>query len=313
MLPAEPFASSRVHFLHYIDVLVCATDESAKGYRKHTNYMLQINEIGKGHWVVPRRYTQFRLLWRSVLKLYQASTVKETRANAKHLARFKTLSGFAFPKKTLKVLFVGLDSTSETVVADRLFRFDAFLQELILFMREFQWDEAHRAQNAITTKDANTLCWLLHTFLGVPKGFRSGSACDYLHHHPLCQDGQCHDLRLMKSRRRHSTPPPKVASPPPPPLVPSSTTTTSKEKPPTDVVPTIALDESEHRFPIRVSPTVIHIVRKQQSKSDPAAARPSVWMDSMRGSDCAFDTPFHFDYSMPILGDSPRDTIVLGA
>ncbi|KAF0737335.1 hypothetical protein Ae201684P_006170 [Aphanomyces euteiches] len=314
-LPPEPFASSRVNFLHFIDVMVCATDEHAKGYRKHVNYMIQVNEVGKGHWIVSRRYTQFRLLWRTVLKLYRASTIKETRHNKNHMAQLKSLSTFAFPKKTMKLFFVGIDSTSHHVVRDRIVRFDAYLQELIHFLREFQWGEENRQQNAISSKNATKLCWLIDAFLSVPKNFRNADGeCDYLHSHPACRNQDnvhCRDLNLVlhtpthsMSRRsvsrRHSAPP------------------TKKHKGPrtnSHISQSGGNEAFEHiLLPTKAMQLPVVPLRKQKSNSDPV--RPSVWLESMRPGaslvECPFSMSFDHDFSTPMLGDSPRDTIILG-
>ncbi|RLO13437.1 hypothetical protein DYB28_004373 [Aphanomyces astaci] len=296
VLPTEPFSTSRMHVLQYVDVAVCATNASDHGYKKHINYMVQVNEVGKGHWVVPRRYTQFRMLWRSVQTIAHASKVKPAPANAAHVGQRTNLADFDFPKKTLKVLFVGTNSMAASVIQARVGRFHTYLSALVRFLLDFQWGEDRRHQNAITSRDATKLCWLVANFLGVPKAFRTSNT-DYLHSHPLCTNSPaapCHKFPLVHQpppiQPRHSMFKPKASS--------QAMTWSRASSDMTDVA-NLASNPANEPF------------RKQKSKSDPHPHRPSVWMESMRSDGSA-----HSDiFSMPMLGDapdSPRDTIILG-
>ncbi|RHY33261.1 hypothetical protein DYB32_002205 [Aphanomyces invadans] len=293
----EPFASSRVHFLQYIDVLVCATNAGDAGHQRHVQYMVQVNEVGKGHWVVPRRYTQFRLLWRSVQDLARASTVKPTESNAGSMGRLQRLAEFDFPKKTLKVLFVGTDASSAVVVQARVERFHTFLTTLVRFLLDFEWGEERRHVNAITTRDATKLFWLVAKFIGVPSTFRT-TTMDYLHNHPVCQHmpaAPCHKYPIVEpAPRRHSI------------FKPASRAQLTLRHRSSAMADAAVMGNP----PSSASGLPHGMFRKQQSKSDPIP-RPSVWLESMRGCSIA-----HSDiFSTPMLGDvpdSPRDTIILG-
>ncbi|KAF0700212.1 Aste57867_9266 [Aphanomyces stellatus] len=181
-------SSMDVHTFKYIDVMVSAVDSSHRG---HLQYVVQVTERGKGHYVVPRRYSAFRALYESVRMLQDDRSGGEkhtppTRLNTNAVAQWCAICADAFPAKTsISLLCLGESPRSPDVVHTRMAFFHRFLVGVTSILRMFNWRENGHIYNAISRDQALALGAKVQSFLAIPAHF--GTAYDYLHRDSLCR------------------------------------------------------------------------------------------------------------------------------
>ncbi|OQR91755.1 hypothetical protein ACHHYP_04406 [Achlya hypogyna] len=184
-------SASMIHgpssFLHQVDVMIAAVDDSYEGGHHHTKYVVQVTERDHGHWIVPRRYSQFRVLADATRSILARARPRATKANASHESVVLALRGFQFPKKTMHFGFLGTPATSREVVFDRLRQLHLYLQAMTRVLRTFNWDPAAQQTNGISRDQAIMLSRLLRGFLAVPDNLGEYPS-RYVHTNPRCRN-----------------------------------------------------------------------------------------------------------------------------
>ncbi|KDO16406.1 hypothetical protein SPRG_18067 [Saprolegnia parasitica CBS 223.65] len=187
MVETSMTSAGTASFLQHADVMIASVDDSYEGGHRHTKYIIQVTERGHGHYVVSRRYSQFRVLADAVRSILSRTKTRATKSNAAHDAACLALRGFQFPKKVMHFGFLGTPSTAKEVVFDRLRQLHLYLQTLCHVLRTFHWDVASQKLNAMARDQATMLARLLHGFLAVPATFGVNPST-YVHTNPMCRN-----------------------------------------------------------------------------------------------------------------------------
>ncbi|OQR94139.1 hypothetical protein THRCLA_22254 [Thraustotheca clavata] len=172
-------------FLSSVDVMIASIDDSYEGGHHHTKYLVQVTERGTGHWVVPRRYSQFRILSSSIRTILAKSKTRLSKANDSHDQICQALRCFKFPKKTLSFGFFGTSPTSRELVYTRLGELHNYLQTLVQVLRMYNWENAQ--VNGITKQQATMMTRLVQAFLAIPDDLGINPS-RYVHTNPMCSN-----------------------------------------------------------------------------------------------------------------------------
>ncbi|KAH9155517.1 hypothetical protein LEN26_003296 [Aphanomyces euteiches] len=207
-------ANAALHALKDLDVMVSSMVQT-HGRFGRVQYIVQVSERGKGHYVVPRRYKSFRDLYMRVRSIQSASRIVLTRFNSFAVSKWQALSMLQFPPKSC--FLNGLSSTAPGVLHNRLSFFHDYLTALADIIRTYNWRENATIYNAISRDQALQLSVIVQHFLAIPEAF--GRADYYLHNHPVCRAADTIYCHLYPVIQENWTPVwnPRQISPPPPP------------------------------------------------------------------------------------------------